>query len=277
MRSFQLLMLALALTFGATAEAQVDLSNWAISAKCTGIKRTKQAVYRIVLNLKRSSIWDNSYELTGGLSKRTREEKLLVQFDLAGTWSPPEFMQGIGTASKVRNKKEYHGFLAMQGQLRGRDDDPDKSDRLNVAFFKADDTNASLTMFCKVIKVVQPKPTPTPTATPGLTTNNWAGAWYCPHPGAYGNMQISGSDGSSSVRIDFPTAGWGPAYDIFTFQSVTLYAASGTYVYHDHHDSGVWTGRFTMELTGETIKLERDDDATSWHGSYVCERDDGDD
>ncbi len=118
-----------------------------------------------------------------------------------------------------------------------------------------------------------PTPIPIPTATsiPTLTTQNWAGSWICQGPGD-ATLVISGSGSGTSMRADFATASYGPAHDEYTFSSVGLTNASGSYTYYNSAPPGIWPGTFSLTLSNQSIYLERQDSSSSWHGSYVCIR-----
>ena len=245
--------------------------GYAVSMKCSVEKQTRRAGYSVRLNFKRSKILRNTFEYSGVLTKRDRSGRLLVRYRLFGTWRIGGTLLGSGVVEVLRRKDELKGLLAVGGQFKGADRYIDEGDSFNLGFYKADDQRASLSLRCPFREVKFPAPTPTP--KPVLTTDSWAGTWDCPHPQGAGVMTLTGQGEESTMRVDFPTAAYGPAYDISAIDAASLYSASGTYIYHNNYPGRTtWPGTFSLSIDGETIQLMRNDGSSSWSGVYYCLR-----
>ncbi len=119
-----------------------------------------------------------------------------------------------------------------------------------------------------------------------IATHTWSGNWRCRQNenGKFSTLTIHGNGADSSIAGYYPKAHGGqPASETYSIYNIDYYSATGVYEYRDANprigstgQRGLWTGNWRIDLQGTVVnpvlRLFREDHASGWRGTYVCNR-----
>ncbi|QKQ25068.1 hypothetical protein [Candidatus Reidiella endopervernicosa] len=106
------------------------------------------------------------------------------------------------------------------------------------------------------------------------------GTWQCSGSGSPLVLKIPSMKKSAKLTANYRHAHGGrPASEELLIESLSETSAKGSYTYRDSNPRigptgarGVWTGSWSISVSGDAVLLTRSDDASGWSGSYKCTR-----